>query len=262
MAESLITARDLARRRNLLAGALLSPVILTLLPFAVFLIITLILTGTPVFAISSFLLGLILSALGFIIGLGFSAFFLVKRQRFTNEMRERIAARGIPAEYVDWFRSEMRPAERRALAAMKSADPIIEDAFRETLASRLTASRILRSVRSEIAATRRRENKLKQIHRGNAGRFLAEIAKDREKIEAIQTEARELLAESESRLQMIEAAAARGGNLADIRVALDKLALRAESLPIALEAARISEEVPDELPEDLKKNKENFPASQ
>ncbi|MCV4677072.1 hypothetical protein OFC08_29735, partial [Escherichia coli] len=93
------------------------------------------------------------------------------------------------AEYVDWFRSEMRPAERRALAAMKSADPIIEDAYRETLASRLTASRILRSVRSEIAATRRRENKLKQIHRGNAGRYLAEIAKDREKIEAIQTEA-------------------------------------------------------------------------
>jgi len=242
-----ITARELVRRKNLLIAAAASPIVLSLLPFLLFVVLSLILTGMPVFAVSSFLLGFILAIVGLFIGTGLTVYFLFKRRRFTVELKERIAARGIPPKYVDWFRGEMRPAERRALAAMATADPILEDAYRETLASRLTASRILRSVRSELAAARRRENRLRQIPRANAKRFLVEIEKDRNKIEEIQAEAKEMLAEAESRLQMIEAAAARGGNLSDIQVALDKLAGRARSLPIALEAARINEDLLTEL---------------
>lgn len=243
-----VTDKDLARRRNLLLGAMLSPFVLALIPFVIFLAITLILTGTPAFALSSFLIGVIFTILGFFIGIGFSVYFLIKRRRLTRALKERIAVRGIPAEDVEWFRDEMRPAERRALAALKNADPILEDAYRETLASRLTASRILRSVRSELAAVRRRENRLKQIHPGGlTERHLAEIGKDRKKIEEIQTEARELLSEAEIRLQMIEAAAARGGNLSDMQIALEKLAGRAGNLPLALEAARITEETADEI---------------
>lgn len=242
-----ITTRDLARRRNLLIAAVASPFVLSALPFLLFLLISLVLTGMPAFAISSLLLGILLSIAGFVIGTGFSAYFLVKRHRFTAELKERIAARGIPPDYVHWFRGEMRPAERRALAAMANADPLMEDAYRETLASRLTASRILRSICSELAAARRRENRLRQIPQTSAKRYLDELERDRKKIEDVQAEAKEMLAEAESRLQMIEAAAARGGNLADIRIALDKLASRAENLPLALEAARLTESAIAEL---------------
>lgn len=242
-----ITTRDLARRRNLLIAAIASPVVLAALPFLLFLVISLVLAGMPGFAISSVLLGILLSIAGFVIGTGFSVYFLIKRHRYTAELRERIAARGIPPDYVHWFRREMRPAERRALAAMATADPLMEDAYRETLASRLTASRILRSIRSELAAARRRENRLREIPQESARRYLEELERDRKKIEEVQAEAKEMLAEAESRLQMIEAAAARGGNLTDIRIALDKLASRAASLPLALEAARLTESTIAEL---------------
>jgi len=56
-----------------------------------------------------------------------------------------------------------------------------------------------------------------------------------------------MLIEAESRLQMIEAAAMRGGGLADSELALKKLSARTAELPIALEAARIHQEAVDEL---------------
>jgi hypothetical protein len=59
-----------------------------------------------------------------------------------------------------------------------------------------------------------------------------------------------MLAEAESRLEMIEASAARGGTFADSEVALKKLAARASQLPLALEAARIHEEAVAELEKD------------
>ena len=56
-----------------------------------------------------------------------------------------------------------------------------------------------------------------------------------------------MLAEAETRLQMIEAAAARGGNLADSELALKKLSARSKSLPLALEEAKMAEEIRLEL---------------
>jgi hypothetical protein len=64
-----------------------------------------------------------------------------------------------------------------------------------------------------------------------------------------------MLAEAETRLQMIEAAALRGGGLADSELALKKLTARTAELPIALEAAREHQEVLAELEaEDLKES--------
>mgnify|MGYP001254984682 FL=1 len=56
-----------------------------------------------------------------------------------------------------------------------------------------------------------------------------------------------MLAEAESRLQMIEAAARRQGGLADSELALKKLSARSSELPLALEAAKMSEEIRLEL---------------
>ena len=111
----------------------------------------------------------------------------------------------------------------------------------------MTATRIVRSSRRELQAARRRESKLKSLRAENAKTFLEQLADDTAKLNSINDEAKQMLAEAESRLEMIEAAATRGGNLADTEVALKKLASRAAQLPLALEAARIQEEAVQQL---------------
>ena len=56
-----------------------------------------------------------------------------------------------------------------------------------------------------------------------------------------------MLAEAETRLQMIEAAAVRGSGLADSELALKKLSARSQELPLALEEAKLREEIVKEL---------------
>jgi hypothetical protein len=237
-----VTKSDLARGRNLKLVGITAPIVLTAVPFILFLLITIILSTSPAFAISSLFVGFVLSVIGLVIGLGISAFTFYRHQEWTKQLRERIAANGIGADQIDWFRKELKPSEKRALKALKAADPLIEDAYRETLASRLTATQIVKSSRKELQSVKRREQKLKSLKPENAKRFLDELSADNDKIGSIHNEAKQMLAEAESRLEMIEAAASRGGNLADTEVALKKLAARAAQLPLALEAARIHEE--------------------
>lgn len=234
-----ITKGELARGRRLKLVGISAPIVLTAVPFIAFFLITLLLSTSPAFAISSLFVGFVLSVIGLVIGLGISAFTFYRHQEWSKQMRERIAATGIGAGEIEWFRKELKPSEKRALKSLKAADPLIEDAYRETLASRLTATRIVRSSRKELQSVKRREQKLKSLKPENAKRFLEELAADNEKIGSIHNEAKQMLAEAESRLEMIEAAASRGGNFADTEVALKKLAARASQLPLALEAARI-----------------------
>lgn len=245
-----LSDRDLARGRNLKIAAVASPLALAALPAAVFLFLMFVFGSTPPIAATFFFLGLILTVLGFVIGLGFAAFFGFRHSNWTREMREKIAADGIKAEELEWFRNELKGNEKRLLNEMRRADPIMEDAYRETLASRLTASRIIRSSNRELQLARRRQAKLRQLKRLNAEtakRFDAEIERDLEKIASINDEAKLMLAEAESRLQMIEAAVVRGSNLADSELALKKLSARASALPVALEQAKIAEEIEREL---------------
>src|SRR6478609_6835430 len=111
-----ITQRELARGRRLTTAAVAAPLVLSGVPAGIFTI------------------------LGFVIGLGFSGFFAYRRSNWSREMRERMAARGIRAEEVDWFRREMKPSEKQTLKLVAARDPLLADAYRETLASRLTAT--------------------------------------------------------------------------------------------------------------------------
>lgn len=245
-----ISKRDLARGRNLKIAAVSAPIVLSAVPAVVFLLLMFIFGSTPPIAATFFFIGLILTIVGFVVGLGFSGFFAYRHSVWTKEIRERIAADGIKAEEIEWFRNELKANEKRMLKQMARVDPMLEDAYRETLASRLTATRIVRSSKRELALARRRQTKLGQLKRLNtesAERFQAEIKRDLEKIEAIGDEAKQMLAEAESRLQMIEAASVRGSSLADSELALKKLSARASALPIALEEAKMTEEIIREL---------------
>jgi len=242
-----LTASDLSKGRKLKAGAIAAPVALTLLPAIVTLaLVILAASGPPVAAVFLFF-GTIATIIGLLIGLITSGVLLQRHSNWKKDIRERIAANGISANEIGWFTKELRPNEKRALKAVEARDLLLGDAYRETLASRLTASRIIRTSQRELQLTRKRQNSLKQLNTARADDFRNEIVRDMEKITKINTEAKQMLAEAESRLQMIEAAASRGGALADSELALKKLNARSADLPLALESAKMAEEIRLEL---------------
>src|SRR5688500_18454570 len=251
-----ISKRDFARGRNLKIAAISAPFVLSGVPAMLFLALMFIFGSTPPVAATFFFIGLILTVIGFVIGLGLSGFSADRHSIGKKEMRKRMAADGITAEASDWVRNELKATEKRAFKDMKRTDPMLEDAYRETLASRLTATRIVRSSKRELLLAKRRQTKLKQLKRLNresSEKFNTEIERDVQKIGSINEEAKLMLAEAESRLQMIEAAAVRGSNLADSELALKKLSARASELPLALEEAKMTDEIRRELEAEAEK---------
>ncbi len=251
-----ISKRELARGRNLKIAAISAPIVLSVTPAILFLLLTFVFGTTPPVAATFFFIGLILTIVGFVVGLGLTGYFAYQHSNWTKHTRERIAADGIKAEEIEWFLHELKSSEKRMLQEMKQADPLMEDAYRETLASRLTATRIIRSSKKELMLSKRRQLRLKQLKRLNsesAATFNVEIERDVKKIESINYEATEMLAEAESRLQMIEAASVRGSKLADSELALKKLSARASELPIALEEAKMTDDIRRELDEEAEK---------
>lgn len=248
-----VTSRDLARGRNLRIAAVAAPLLLTGIPAVLFTILAFLFGTTPPVAFTLFVLGLILTAVGFVAGMALMGFFIYRRSNWTKEMREKMAADGIKAEEIEWFVHEMRSSEKKALRDIGRADLLLADAYRETLASRLTATRIVKSSKRELALTQRRKTKLKQFNAERGKEFREQIEKDSAKIASIHDEAKMMLAEAEARLQMIEAAAVRGRSLADSELALKKLSSRSQNLPLALEEVRLTEEISRELERELEK---------
>ncbi len=242
-----IERSELAKGKKLLAGAVAAPIIIPAVPAVVtFLLLLLAATGPPVAAVI-FFIGMIITAVAFLLGLISSGVLLHRRSKWTTDIRERIAADGIKANEIEWFRHELKSHEKRALKAVEARDLLLGDAYRETLASRLTATRIIASSKRELAMARRRHNSVKQLKSSRSAEFQSEIEKDIQKISRINDDARNILGEAESRLQMIEAAASRHGGLAESELALKKLSARSSELPLALEVAKMSEEIVREL---------------
>ncbi len=242
-----VTTADLRQRRRLTAGAVGAPIVLSLIPAIITVLLLLLVAGGPPVAAVILFFGLIATALGLITGAVISAILLQRRAVWTRDMRERIASDGIRAEEIEWFRKEMKSSEKRALKAVESSDVVLGDAYRDALASRLTATRIVRSSRRELQLAKRRQGMLKQLKSAQADGFREETARDLEKISGVADQAKAMLIESEARLQMIEAAAARGGTIAYSEHALKRLASRSAELPLALESARLTDEIRKEI---------------
>lgn len=224
-----------------------APFLLSILPVLIFTILFALFGTTPPLAFTFFFFGVVLAVAGFIAGLVISAVFAYKYSEWLKKIRERIAVDGIRAEEIEWFKNELTQAEKKALKEMQSHNLLLADAFRETLASRLTATRIIKSSKQELLLAKKRQNKLKYLKSENAREFQEEIQKDVEKLSKIEEEAKLMRDEAETRLQMIEAAARRGTNYADSELALKKLSARTAELPLALEAAKMEQEIRREL---------------
>ena len=236
------TRRDLVKDKVLKAGAWLTPVLVSIVPAVILFVLYLFTSAIPLFFFS-----LISLVVGFFVGLIISGLLLYYRQRWLAQIRERIAVDGIKTEEVHWFQNELTTAEKKSLKEMDSQNRLLADAYRETLASRLTAARISKTTKKELLLVQRRQNKLKYLKTEASGELQEQLKEDHKKLDEIKNESEQMRMEAETRLQMIEAASRRGVNMADTELALKRLTVRSAELPLALEALKMEEEIRREL---------------
>jgi hypothetical protein len=244
-----ITRRDVAKDKFLKIGAWSFPFIFSVVPALIFFFFFLV-SSLPAQAAVWLFLSVASLIGGFVLGLLVSGGLMLYRSRWLAQVRERLAIDGIKAEEVEWFKHELTPAERRSLQEVEAKNLLFGDAFRDSLAARLTATRIQKSARSELALIKRRQGKLKYSKTENSSAFKEELEKDFEKLTQIQKEAEAMRVEAENRMHQIETAARHGSNFSETELALKKLSARTSELPLALESARMEEEIRKELEKD------------
>ncbi|HEX8097181.1 MAG TPA: hypothetical protein VF507_04065 [Pyrinomonadaceae bacterium] len=246
-----ITRRDLAVAR-LLGWAPWIGFLLASLPLPLVFVILYFFASTTEGAAVSMLLALSSLALGAVLGLVVALLLVLYRRRWMKNLRERIAADGITAGELSWFTHELTRAERQALKAMEAQDPLLADAYRETLAAKLTACRVIASVNSDMRLVERRLNKAAYIHGTDTKELVEELRADRERLEQTKLEGVRRRAEAEARLQMIEAAANRGANWEQTQAALRRLAATNDQMPLALEAVRLEQSAREEVEREMR----------
>lgn len=188
------------------------------------------------------LLSLTSLGIGVVMGLLIVALLVLYRRRWLKRLRDRLAADGITADEVPWFTPELTSAERRALEEIKSQNPLLADAYIETLATRLTASRIKSRAGQEMLRAERRINRARSLQAADTAELLRDLEADRERYAHLKTEANGRLAEASARLQTIEAAASRSMNQSETEIMLQRLSSAQERLPLVLEMAKLEED--------------------
>lgn len=178
--------------------------------------------------------------------------FWLFRRRWARQVRERLASDGITADEVAWFLPELTGGERRVLKDMERHQPLLADAYRETLALRLNASRLVASARRDLLAVERRLNRSRYLNAPDTAILIQELNGDRKRLEAIKLEGSARRAEAEARLQMIEAAASRGASWAETNYMLQRLDEGRQHAPLALQVAREEQQNREDIERELR----------
>ena len=199
-------------------------------------------------AMTSLVLG---SASGLIVAIA----LLFYRRQWAGRLRERLAADGITAGEVPWFSSELTPVERRALKQMQRHSPALADAYCETLAIRLNASRVVAGARRELLQVRQRINRATNIQGADTSALLQDLQLDQARLEGIKREGQRSLSEAEARLQTIEATAGRGSDWAKTNYMLQRLNEGKTNVPMALENARLEQQIREDTDRELRERR-------
>lgn len=175
------------------------------------------------------------------------------RRRWARQLRDRLASDGITADEVDWFLPELTSGERRALREMQRRQPLLADAYRETLALRLNASRVLANARRDLLQVERRISRAQYLQAADTAVLMDELRRDRARLQAVKQEGSSRRAEAEARLQMIEAAASRGASWTETNYMLRRLDEGRKHVPLALETAREEQQIREDTERELRK---------
>jgi hypothetical protein len=177
---------------------------------------------------------------------------LFLRRRWARDFRDRLASDGITADEVGFFLSELTSGERKALREMEARQPLLADAYRETLALRLNASRLTASARRDLLQVERRINRARYLNAPDTSVLLEELGRDRTRLEKLKQEGASRRAEAEARLQMIEAAASRGASWSETNYMLQRLDEGRKNLPLGLENARAEQQLREDAQRELR----------
>jgi uncharacterized membrane protein len=195
-----------------------------------------------------------LTSLGLFSLFGLVAAFAVVfyRRLWERRLRERLAADGVTAEELRWFESELADEQRRALREMDARKPLLAGAYRETLAARVTAARVLASARRDAELVKRRIRTAEGFQTSNRAELEEGLRKDRERLSRIEGEASEHLNEMDARLLTIESLASRDASEAETETALRRLGSARENLPLGLEGFREELDAREEIERELR----------
>jgi len=193
---------------------------------------------------------------GAILGLFAVVLLLLYRRQWEKRLRNRLAADGVTTDELRWFEGELTKAERRTLREIEARNLLLADAYRETLAARLTATRVAANARREAVAVERRIQSTSQLQSAGRTTLEQDLRSDRERLGRIEAEATERQAHAEARLLMIEAAAGRDASDEETRIALQRLELAAAQVPYPLETARLEREAREQIEQELRANKQ------
>ena len=188
------------------------------------------------------LLSLLSLGVGLFVGLLSVIFLLIYRRRWFSRLRDKLAADGITAAEVSWFTPELTSAERETLREIERQNPLLADAYCETLASRLTATRTIAKAGGERLKIERRINRARTLVGADTTSLLSDLDSDHHRVEELRREATTRLAEAKARLQMIEASAGRTLNQTETDLMLRRLSAAQEHFPLAIEMAKLEQE--------------------
>jgi len=211
------------------------------LPVPIVFLVLFLAAGTTEAAAIYLLLSFVSLGLGLVVGLLVLFMFLFYRRRWQSRFRDRLASDGITAAEVPWFTSELSSEERKTWGELKQKNPLLADAYCETLAARLTATRIIARARGETLKVERQINRTRNIRGVDTTKLLADLLSDRQRSDELRKEATVRLSETKARLQTIEAAANRSLSQIETDVMLRRLAASQEHFPLALEIANLEE---------------------
>jgi hypothetical protein len=196
---------------------------------------------------------------GAILGLFVVVLLFLYRRQWEKKLRDRLAADGVTGDELQWFEAELTKAERRALREIEGRNPLLAEAYRDTLASRLTATRIALNAKREAVAVERRMQNSAGLQSSGRATLEQDLRSDRERLKRIEAEATERRAQAEARLLMIEAEAGRSASDEETRIALQRLEFAEAQVPYSLESARLEREARDQLEQELRANKQLTP---
>jgi len=221
--------------------------VLVVVPLPIFFLLLFLSSTAPDAAAVYLLLSFVSTGLGLVVGLFVFILLLFYRRRWHRRLRDQLAADGITASEVTWFTSELSSEERTTWRELKEKNPLLADAYCETLAARLTATRIISRTRAEILRVERQRNRTRSIRGAGTASLLSDLLSDRQRFEDFRQEATVRLSDAKARLQTIEAAANRSLSKSETDLMLQRLTAAQEQFPLALEMASLEQEALQEL---------------
>ena len=216
--------------------------ILVTIPLPVIFLVLFAAASTTDSAAVYLLLSFVSLGAGIVVGLILLIFLLLYRRRWQSRLRERLAMDGITANEVPWFSAELSSEERTVWNDLKKKNAILADAYCETLAARLTATRIVARSRGAILKVEKQITRTQNLVGIDASALLNDLQSDRQRFDLIRSEATVRLSEAKARLQAIDAAANRSLNETETELMLRRLTAAQEQFPLALEILNLEQE--------------------